>query len=125
MKAGANIGSVIGQFGFGFAADYFGRKAVCKLISLTSTERCSVQNILCVVVLVVVALDGKELMLIIFATIMCISDPTNDLSPSGALLWLAIWRIVLGVGVGGDYPMSASITSDRAHLKRRGKSSPF
>ncbi len=29
MKAGANIGSVIGQFGFGFAADYFGRKAVC------------------------------------------------------------------------------------------------
>ena len=65
--------------------------------------------------------DGKELMLIIFATIMCISDPTNDLSPNGALLWLALWRIVLGVGVGGDYPMSASITSDRAHLKRRGK----
>jgi MFS transporter, PHS family, inorganic phosphate transporter len=30
MKAGANIGSVIGQFSFGFAADYFGRKAVCK-----------------------------------------------------------------------------------------------
>ncbi|KAJ3525203.1 hypothetical protein NM688_g8437 [Phlebia brevispora] len=49
MKAGANIGSVIGQFAFGFMADYFGRKAVY----------------------------GKELMLIIFATIMCISDPTS------------------------------------------------
>lgn len=60
-------------------------------------------------------------MLIIFATIMSISDPTGDLTPGHALLWLAIWRIVLGVGVGGDYPMSASITSDRAHLKRRGK----
>lgn len=32
MKAGANIGSVIGQFAFGFSADYFGRKAVCTFI---------------------------------------------------------------------------------------------
>lgn len=32
MKAGANIGSVIGQFAFGFAADYYGRKAVCASI---------------------------------------------------------------------------------------------
>lgn len=30
IKAAANIGSVIGQFGFGFAADALGRKAVCK-----------------------------------------------------------------------------------------------
>ena len=63
---------------------------------------------------------GKELMLIIFATIMCISDPTGDLSPAGALLWLAVWRIVLGVGVGGDYPMSASVATDRSNLRRRG-----
>ncbi|KAI0345474.1 MFS general substrate transporter [Trametopsis cervina] len=92
LKAGANIGSVIGQFGFGFAADYFGRKAVY----------------------------GKELMLIIFATIMSISDPTGVLSPSGSLVWLAVWRIILGIGVGGDYPMSASVATDRAHLRRRG-----
>jgi MFS transporter, PHS family, inorganic phosphate transporter len=59
-------------------------------------------------------------MLIIFATIMSISDPTGDLSPSGALVWLAVWRIILGIGVGGDYPMSASIATDRAHLRRRG-----
>ncbi|KAI0682395.1 hypothetical protein BC835DRAFT_1311550 [Cytidiella melzeri] len=31
MKAGANIGSVIGQLGFGFSADYFGRKAFCDI----------------------------------------------------------------------------------------------
>lgn len=59
-------------------------------------------------------------MLIIFATIMCISDPTNDLSPDGALIWLGVFRIILGIGVGGDYPMSASITSDRSNLRKRG-----
>lgn len=92
LKASANIGSVVGQFAFGYAADYFGRKAVY----------------------------GKELMLIIFATILCISDPTGDFSPSGSLIWLSIFRIVLGIGIGGDYPMSASVTTDRANLRRRG-----
>ncbi|OCH84068.1 MFS general substrate transporter [Obba rivulosa] len=92
LKASANIGSVIGQFGFGYAADYFGRKAVY----------------------------GKELMIIIFATIFSISDPTGDLSPSGTLIWLTVWRIILGIGIGGDYPMSASVTTDRANLRRRG-----
>jgi len=92
LKAAANIGSVIGQFSFGFLADALGRKAVY----------------------------GKELMLIIFATIMCISDPTGDLSPEGSLIWLSVWRIVLGIGVGGDYPMSASVTSDRTKIRKRG-----
>ncbi|KAI0744307.1 MFS general substrate transporter [Daedaleopsis nitida] len=92
VKAGANIGSVIGQFGFGYCADYFGRKAVY----------------------------GKELMLIIFATIGSICDPTGVLSPSGALIWLGVWRIILGIGIGGDYPMSASVATDRANLRRRG-----
>ncbi|KAJ7683780.1 MFS general substrate transporter [Mycena rosella] len=80
LKAGANIGSVIGQFGF----------------------------------------DGKELMLIIFATIMSITTPTGSLSPDSCLIYLSVWRIILGIGVGGDYPMSASITSDRASLRKRG-----
>ncbi|KAH7886473.1 major facilitator superfamily domain-containing protein [Phlebopus sp. FC_14] len=92
LKAAANIGSVIGQFLFGYCADAFGRKAIY----------------------------GKELMLIIIATILCISCPTNDLSPNGSLIYLSIFRILLGVGVGGDYPMSASVTSDRAVLRKRG-----
>lgn len=92
MKAGANIGSVIGQFAFGYAADALGRKAVY----------------------------GKELMLIILATIMTITTPTGSISPEGSLIYLSIFRIVLGIGVGGDYPMSATITSDRANLRKRG-----
>lgn len=92
IKAGANIGSVIGQFAFGYAADAFGRKAVY----------------------------GKELMLIIFATILSITTPTGSLSPEGSLIYLGVFRIVLGIGVGGDYPMSATVTSDRTNLRRRG-----
>ncbi|QRW08590.1 ATPase [Ceratobasidium sp. AG-Ba] len=91
IKAGANIGSVIGQFLFGYLADAFGRKAVY----------------------------GKELMTIIFATIMCIAVPAY-LGSEGVLIWVGVFRIVLGIGVGGDYPMSASITGDRASLRKRG-----
>ncbi|OJA20253.1 hypothetical protein AZE42_02695 [Rhizopogon vesiculosus] len=92
LKAATNIGSVIGQFGFGYCADAFGRKV----------------------------LYGKELMLIIIATILCMSTPTNVLSPNGSLLYLSFFRILLGIGVGGDYPLSASVVSDRAVLRKRG-----
>lgn len=92
LKAGANIGSVIGQFGFGYAADALGRKTVY----------------------------GKELMLIILATILSISTPTGTLSPNHCLIYLTMFRILLGIGVGGDYPMSASVTSDRSNLRKRG-----
>ncbi|KAG9011528.1 hypothetical protein FRB94_008097 [Tulasnella sp. JGI-2019a] len=50
LKAGANIGAVVGQFTFGYLADSLGRKAVY----------------------------GKELMLIIFATIMSLTVPTGQ-----------------------------------------------
>lgn len=96
VNAGANIGSVIGQFLFGYLADAFGRKAVY----------------------------GKELMIIIFATILTISAPTGPLlragKPDDVLIWFIVWRIVLGVGVGADYPMSASVSSDRVSVRKRG-----
>ncbi|KAJ3521302.1 hypothetical protein NMY22_g12371 [Coprinellus aureogranulatus] len=63
---------------------------------------------------------GKELMLIIFATIMTLTTPTGQLSPDASLIYLGVWRIILGIGVGGDYPMSASVTSDRANIRKRG-----
>ncbi|KAJ7628959.1 major facilitator superfamily domain-containing protein [Roridomyces roridus] len=92
LKAGANIGSVIGQFAFGYLADALGRKAIY----------------------------GKELMLIIFATIMCLTVPTGSLKPDSCIIYLTVFRIILGIGVGGDYPMSSSVTSDRASLRKRG-----
>ncbi|KDQ30228.1 hypothetical protein PLEOSDRAFT_1074665 [Pleurotus ostreatus PC15] len=92
LKASANIGSVVGQFAFGYLADSLGRKAVY----------------------------GKELILIILATILTITTPTGSISPNGSLVYLSIFRILLGVGVGGDYPMSASVASDRANIRKRG-----
>ncbi|KAK7063415.1 MFS inorganic phosphate transporter [Favolaschia claudopus] len=92
LKASANIGSVAGQFLFGYFADAIGRKAIY----------------------------GKELMLIIFATIMCMTTPTGSLKPDDSLIYLSVFRIILGIGVGGDYPMSATVTSDRAVLRKRG-----
>ncbi|CAE6541108.1 unnamed protein product [Rhizoctonia solani] len=82
IKAGANIGSVIGQFLFGYLADAFGRKAVY----------------------------GKELMTIIFATILCISVPAYIGSEGGEsqraidlirLLWGYVWNAPYGPKVPG------------------------
>ncbi|KZS86481.1 MFS general substrate transporter [Sistotremastrum niveocremeum HHB9708] len=97
VNASANIGSVIGQFSFGYLADSLGRKAIY----------------------------GKELMIIILATILTISAPTDlwgppHNHPNRVLIWIACCRILLGIGVGADYPMSSSVTSDRAVLRKRG-----
>ncbi|KLO05379.1 MFS general substrate transporter [Schizopora paradoxa] len=92
LKAAANIGSVIGQFLFGYLADALGRRAIY----------------------------GKELLLIIFATILCLTTPTGSLSPTSSLIYLSIFRILLGVGVGADYPMSASVSSERVSTRKRG-----
>ena len=45
---------------------------------------------------------------------------SGSISADSALIWLSVWRIVLGIGVGGDYPMSASVTSDRTKIRKRG-----
>ncbi|KAH7100420.1 inorganic phosphate transporter [Auriculariales sp. MPI-PUGE-AT-0066] len=92
MKAGANIGCVVGQILFGYLADNFGRKAVY----------------------------GKELMVIIIATILCIAAPTGKLSPDNVLVWITCFRVLLGIGIGGDYPLSASVMADRAKIWKRG-----
>ncbi|KAF9255563.1 phosphate transporter [Marasmius fiardii PR-910] len=92
IKASANIGTVPGQIIFGYLADSLGRKAVY----------------------------GKELMLIIFATILCLTTPTGQISPDSCLIYLGMFRILVGVGVGGDYPLAATVTTDRANLRKRG-----
>ncbi|KDN52241.1 putative PHO84-inorganic phosphate permease [Tilletiaria anomala UBC 951] len=91
LKASANIGNVIGQVAFGLLGDSFGRSAVY----------------------------GKELIIVIVAIIIMISAP-NYLGPDGVTKWIFGWRLVMGIGIGGDYPMSAAVVSDRAHLKKRG-----
>ncbi|RAK96960.1 MFS general substrate transporter [Aspergillus ibericus CBS 121593] len=51
-----------------------------------------------------------ELIIIILATLaQCLSSSSPAMSITGLLVF---WRTVMGVGIGGDYPLSSIITSD-------------
>lgn len=90
IKVATSGGTVIGQLGFGFLADVVGRKRMY----------------------------GLELILIIFATL------AQSLTASGPALGitgtLIFWRVLMGIGIGGDYPLSSIITSEFATTKWRG-----
>ena len=53
------------------------------------------------------------------AAIMVVGAVLSAFAPS--FIWLLIFRFVLGVGVGGDYPMSAVLMGEFANTKSRGK----
>ncbi|EWZ47475.1 phosphate:H+ symporter [Fusarium oxysporum Fo47] len=90
IKLSTSAGTVIGQLGFGMLADIVGRKRMY----------------------------GLELIVIIFATL---AQALTAGSPSTSLVGLIIfWRVVMGVGIGGDYPLSSIITSEFATTKWRG-----
>ncbi|KAJ7663688.1 major facilitator superfamily domain-containing protein [Mycena rosella] len=90
LKAAANIGCVVGQITFGLAGDVFGRKAVY----------------------------GIEMMVTTVATILIISGPLS--LGTNLFTYITVFRAIMGIGIGGDYPMSASVVADRANLRRRG-----
>ncbi|KAJ3068047.1 Inorganic phosphate transporter pho84 [Podochytrium sp. JEL0797] len=91
MKAATNWGNLIGQVSFGIAGDSHGRKAVY----------------------------GLELMIIIICTIGSMLSASTIRGPN-ILQLLCFWRFFLGIGIGGDYPMSAVITSEYASVRYRG-----
>jgi PHS family inorganic phosphate transporter-like MFS transporter len=75
-------GTVIGQFGFGILADIVGRKKMY----------------------------GLELILIIVATLaQSLSSSSPGMNIVGVLIF---WRVLMGIGIGGDYPLSSIITSE-------------
>lgn len=77
-------GTLLGQVFFGVLADKYGRKRMY----------------------------GIELVVLIGATlgvVMCSNGEHNSMSIFSWLIW---WRLVVGFGVGADYPLSAVITSE-------------
>lgn len=93
VNASANIGNIFGQLIFGFLGDAFGRKFVY----------------------------GKELMVGIVGVILVISLPNSIPTPTLKMVWIICFRLLMGAGIGGDYPMSASIVAERSNLARRGQ----
>ena len=92
VKGITNVGNLIGQIIFGILGDSKGRKSIY----------------------------GIELLIIIVATIgsaMAGSAATGI----GTLGFLGFWRLLLGIGIGGDYPMSATVSSEWSSEGRRGQ----
>ncbi|PNS21263.1 Repressible high-affinity phosphate permease [Sphaceloma murrayae] len=90
IKVATSSGTVVGQFGFGYLADVVGRKKMY----------------------------GLELMIIIAATLaQSLSSDSAAISIVGVLIF---WRVIMGIGIGGDYPLSSIITSEFATTKWRG-----
>ncbi len=91
VSASALFGAVVGQVLFGILADRWGRK---KIYAVTLT-------------IMAVASVGSAL-----------AEPFLGVS---LLVVLAVWRFFVGVGVGGDYPLSATIMSEFANVRSRGR----
>ncbi|KAG0744491.1 hypothetical protein G6F23_005167 [Rhizopus arrhizus] len=90
VKGMASVGTLIGQLAFGFMGDIFGRR-----------------------------IYGFELLIIIVGTINC-ATAASAVRGVTVLGFLGFWRLFLGVGIGGDYPMSATITSEWSSAGKRG-----
>ena len=82
IKAASSGGNILGQLLFGWLADVVGRKRMY----------------------------GLELVIIIVSTVaQALSSNSPSVSVVGAIIF---WRVMMGVGIGGDYPLSAVITSE-------------
>ncbi|KAL8276366.1 hypothetical protein RQP46_011211 [Phenoliferia psychrophenolica] len=91
LKVSTPVGTLFGQLGFGYLADVYGRKK----------------------------LYGIELMVIIIATVgQAVAGHGPAVSLIGVLIF---WRFLMGLGIGGDYPLSATITSEFAATRIRGR----
>lgn len=67
-------GSIIGQVGFGFAADVWGRRKMY----------------------------GQELIITIGATLGVLMASTGAHGSMSIIVWLLVWRFVLGIGIGAE-----------------------
>lgn len=63
---------------------------------------------------------GVELQLMIIGT-FCSALAASTVRGVNVIHMLVFWRFILGFGIGGDYPLSAIITSEYANVKRRGQ----
>ncbi|RDL36231.1 MFS general substrate transporter [Venustampulla echinocandica] len=90
LKAATSGGTVIGQLVFGWLADKMGRRRMY----------------------------GIELAIIVLSTFaQALAAPSSVVTMTGLMIF---WRVLMGIGIGGDYPLSAVITSEFAPTRWRG-----
>jgi len=90
IKVATSAGAIVGQVVFGYLADRLGRKKMY----------------------------GVELIIIISATLaQSLCGESTAISIVGVIIF---YRVIMGIGVGGDYPLSAVITAEFASTKYRG-----
>ncbi|EKM60154.1 uncharacterized protein PHACADRAFT_87072 [Phanerochaete carnosa HHB-10118-sp] len=90
VKVATPAGTIFGQLIFGWLADYVGRKRMY----------------------------GVELMIIIIGTFG--QALAGEAHAVNIIATIVLWRFVMGVGIGGDYPLSTVIPSEFASVKSRG-----
>ena len=62
------------------------------------------------------------MIIMIVGVILVISLPNNLKGPTRNKFWYLFgMRVLMGIGIGGDYPMSASIVAERSSLRNRGR----
>ncbi|KAM5544531.1 hypothetical protein V8D89_001429 [Ganoderma adspersum] len=91
VKIATPAGVLLGQLLFGWLGDVLGRKRIY----------------------------GMELMIIMVATFgQALCAPSIPINIIGVLIF---WRFVMGIGIGGDYPISAVISSEFSSVHIRGR----
>ncbi|KAG1825084.1 major facilitator superfamily domain-containing protein [Suillus variegatus] len=91
VKVATPVGNLVGQVLFGWLADIIGRKRMY----------------------------GVELMIMIIATFgQALAGEAPAINILGVII---VWRFIMGVGIGGDYPLSAIISSEFAATRSRGR----
>lgn len=90
IKLSTTAGAIVGQVLFGWLADKLGRKRMY----------------------------GIELMVILAGTLGQALSSAGPALP--VLLPIIFWRVLMGVGIGGDYPLSSVITAEFGSVKWRG-----
>ncbi|KAH0350067.1 MFS general substrate transporter, partial [Aureobasidium melanogenum] len=86
-------GSILGQLGFGLVGDWLGRRKAY----------------------------GLELMITVAAALGS-AMASNGINGSMSLIgWLIFWRLIMGIGIGADYPLSAVLCSEMAPTRLRGR----
>ncbi|KAK7214618.1 hypothetical protein V2G26_002621 [Clonostachys chloroleuca] len=93
IKGGVKIGMLLGQIIFGFLGDTLGRHKIY----------------------------GRELFFAIFGLLMCTFTPWKGLNGDGLVAWLTVGRLITGLGLGGDYPMSAALALEKAEPNARAR----